>query len=69
MIGPAGASGPVRLLGAGDIRDIAGRLGVRPTKKLGQNFVVEPGSVRQIAALAGLGPGDVVLEVGRASAR
>jgi len=57
---PAG----VRLLGAGDIRDIAGRLGVRPTKKLGQNFVIEPGSVRQIAALAKIRPDDVVLEVG-----
>jgi len=54
----------VRLLGAGDIRGIAGRLGVRPTKKLGQNFVVEQGTVRQIAALAGVRPGDVVLEVG-----
>jgi 16S rRNA (adenine1518-N6/adenine1519-N6)-dimethyltransferase len=54
----------VRLLGAGDIRGIAGRLGVRPTKRLGQNFVVEPGSVRQIAALAGVRPGDVILEVG-----
>ena len=43
----------VRLLGAGDIRGLAGRLDVRPTKKLGQNFVVEPGTVRQIAALAG----------------
>ena len=57
-------SGAVRLLGAGDIRDIAGRLGVHPTKKLGQNFVVEPGTVRQIAALAAVRPGDVVLEVG-----
>jgi len=56
--------GAVRLLGAGDIRGIAGRLGVRPTKRLGQNFVVEPGSVRQIAALAGVRPGDVILEVG-----
>jgi len=37
---------------------------VRPTKKLGQNFVVEPGSVRQIAALAAVRPGDVILEVG-----
>jgi 16S rRNA (adenine1518-N6/adenine1519-N6)-dimethyltransferase len=37
---------------------------VRPTKRLGQNFVVEPGSVRQIAALAGVRPGDVILEVG-----
>ena len=54
----------VRLLGAGDVRSIAGRLEVRPTKKLGQNFVVEPGSVRQIAALAAVRPGDVILEVG-----
>ena len=56
--------GAVRLLGAGDIRGIAGRLGVQPTKKLGQNFVVEPGTVRQIAALADVRPGDVILEVG-----
>jgi 16S rRNA (adenine1518-N6/adenine1519-N6)-dimethyltransferase len=54
----------LRLLGAGDIRGIAGRLGVHPTKKLGQNFVIEPGTVRQIAALAAVRPGDVVLEVG-----
>jgi len=44
----------VRLLGAGDVREIAGRLGVRPTKRLGQNFVVEQGTVRQIAALAAM---------------
>jgi 16S rRNA (adenine1518-N6/adenine1519-N6)-dimethyltransferase len=60
---PGSGSG-VRLLGAGDIRGIAGRLDVRPTKKLGQNFVIEPGTVRQIAALAAPRPGDVVLEVG-----
>jgi 16S rRNA (adenine1518-N6/adenine1519-N6)-dimethyltransferase len=54
----------VRLLGARDIRDMAGRLGVRPTKKLGQNFVIEQGTVRQIAALAEMRPGDVILEVG-----
>jgi 16S rRNA (adenine1518-N6/adenine1519-N6)-dimethyltransferase len=54
----------VRLLGAGDIRGIAGRLGVRPTKRLGQNFVVEQGTVRRIAALAAPRDGDVVLEVG-----
>ena len=56
--------GDVRLLGAGDIRDIAGDLGVRPTKRLGQNFVVEQGTVRRIAALAAPRAGDVVLEVG-----
>jgi 16S rRNA (adenine1518-N6/adenine1519-N6)-dimethyltransferase len=53
-----------RLLSAGDIRGIADRLGVRPTKKLGQNFVVEHGTVRQIAALAAIRTGDVILEVG-----
>jgi 16S rRNA (adenine1518-N6/adenine1519-N6)-dimethyltransferase len=60
----ADVTGAVRLLGAGDIRGIAGRLGVHPTKKLGQNFVVEPGTVRQIAALAAVRPGDTILEVG-----
>jgi 16S rRNA (adenine1518-N6/adenine1519-N6)-dimethyltransferase len=54
----------VRLLSAGDIRQIAQRLGVRPTKRLGQNFVIEHGTVRQIATLAAPRPGDVVLEVG-----
>jgi len=54
----------VRLLTPGDIRALAGRLGVRPSKRLGQNFVVEPGTVRRIAALAALEPHDVVLEVG-----
>jgi 16S rRNA (adenine1518-N6/adenine1519-N6)-dimethyltransferase len=54
----------VRLLGAGDVREIAGRLGVRPAKRLGQNFVVEQGTVRQVAALAAPCHGDVILEVG-----
>ena len=54
----------VRLLGPADIRALAGRLGVRPSKRLGQNFVVEPGTVRKIASLAALEPSDVVLEVG-----
>jgi 16S rRNA (adenine1518-N6/adenine1519-N6)-dimethyltransferase len=52
------------LLGPAEIREIAGRLGVRPSKRLGQNFVVDPGTVRRIVALADVGPGDVVLEVG-----
>ena len=54
----------MRLLGAGDVRGIAGRLELRPTKRLGQNFVIEQGSVRQIAALAAVRPGDEILEVG-----
>ena len=52
------------LLGPAEIREIAGRLGVRPSKRLGQNFVTDPGTVRRIVTLAGIGPGDIVLEVG-----
>jgi 16S rRNA (adenine1518-N6/adenine1519-N6)-dimethyltransferase len=55
---------PVRLLSPADVRNLAERLGVRPSKRLGQNFVVEQGTVRQMAALAAPGPDDVVLEVG-----
>jgi 16S rRNA (adenine1518-N6/adenine1519-N6)-dimethyltransferase len=54
----------VRLLGPGDVRALAGRLGVRPSKRRGQNFVIEAGTVRKIASLAAIGPDDVVLEVG-----
>ena len=53
-----------RLLGPAEIRQLADRLGLRPTKKLGQNFVIDHGTVRRITALAGLRPEDVVLEVG-----
>jgi 16S rRNA (adenine1518-N6/adenine1519-N6)-dimethyltransferase len=52
------------LLGPAAIREIADRLGIRPAKRLGQNFVVDPGTVRRIVALAGLSVDDVVLEVG-----
>jgi 16S rRNA (adenine1518-N6/adenine1519-N6)-dimethyltransferase len=57
------APGP-RLLGPTDIRKLAGRLGIRPSKRLGQNFVVDAGTVSRITALARLTPDDVVLEVG-----
>jgi 16S rRNA (adenine1518-N6/adenine1519-N6)-dimethyltransferase len=52
------------LLGAADVRRIADELGVRPTKKWGQNFVIDPNTVRRIARVAEVGPGDVVLEIG-----
>ena len=59
------AVGPeVKLLSPVTIRELVGRLGIRPLKRLGQNFVIEQGTVRRIAALAAPGPGDVVLEVG-----
>jgi len=53
-----------QLLGPTEIRALAARLGVQPSKRLGQNFVVDAGTVTRIAAMAGLRPDDVVLEVG-----
>jgi 16S rRNA (adenine1518-N6/adenine1519-N6)-dimethyltransferase len=44
--------------------DLLGARGVRPSRALGQNFVVDPNTVRRIAALADVGAGDHVLEVG-----
>jgi 16S rRNA (adenine1518-N6/adenine1519-N6)-dimethyltransferase len=55
---------PPALLGPTDIRQLADRLGIRPSKRLGQNFVVDAGTVTRITALAGLGEDDIVLEVG-----
>ncbi len=52
------------LLTAPDIRQLAARLGTRPTKALGQNFVIDPNTVRRIVRSAGVGVDDVVVEVG-----
>jgi len=46
------------------VRDLLDRHGIRPKRSLGQNFVVEPNTVRRIAELAGVGPGDRVVEIG-----
>ena len=52
------------LLGAAEIREIAERIGVRPTKKLGQNFVVDANTCRKIVKSADVRPTDVALEIG-----
>src|SRR4051794_10281938 len=58
-------AGPeVKLLGAGDVRRIAGELGLRPTKQRGQNFVIDANTVRRIVRESGVGLDDVVVEVG-----
>ena len=54
----------VRLLGAADIRRLAAELDVTPTKKLGQNFVVDANTVRKIVAAARVEEGERVVEVG-----
>jgi len=52
------------LLGPAEIRDLADLLGIQPTKKLGQNFVVDANTVRRIVRIAGVSAGDSVVEVG-----
>ncbi len=54
----------IGLLGPAEIRELAERLGVRPTKQLGQNFVHDPNTVRRIVKEAALTPDDIVIEVG-----
>ncbi|MEO7071370.1 MAG: 16S rRNA (adenine(1518)-N(6)/adenine(1519)-N(6))-dimethyltransferase RsmA [Nostocoides sp.] len=55
---------PSALLGASHVRELAARLGIRPTKQWGQNFVVDANTVRRIVRIAGVGPDDTVVEVG-----
>lgn len=62
-MGTAQADGG-NLLGAADIRRIAAEEGITPTKKFGQNFVIDPGTVRKIVREAGVDAGDQVMEVG-----
>ncbi len=52
------------LLGPAEIRDLADQLDLQPTKKLGQNFVVDGNTVRKIVRTARVEAGDEVLEVG-----
>lgn len=52
------------LLGAVEIRQLAQQLDLKPTKKLGQNFVVDANTCRKIVKLAQVGPDDIALEIG-----
>ncbi|MGD7706419.1 16S rRNA (adenine(1518)-N(6)/adenine(1519)-N(6))-dimethyltransferase RsmA [Microlunatus sp. Y2014] len=52
------------LLDPTTVRGLAGRLGLRPTKQRGQNFVIDANTVRRIVRIADVGTDDVVLEVG-----
>ncbi len=52
------------LLGATEIRALAASLNSTPTKKFGQNFVIDPNTVRRIVAQAHVCETDVVVEIG-----
>jgi 16S rRNA (adenine1518-N6/adenine1519-N6)-dimethyltransferase len=52
------------VLGAAEIRELAMGLDLRPTKKLGQNFVIDPNTINRIVSAAHLDPSDLVVEIG-----
>ncbi|OJX67951.1 MAG: 16S rRNA (adenine(1518)-N(6)/adenine(1519)-N(6))-dimethyltransferase [Micrococcales bacterium 73-13] len=54
----------VRLLGPAEVRELAQRLDLSPTKRLGQNFVIDANTVRRIVATADVVPGERVIEIG-----
>jgi 16S rRNA (adenine1518-N6/adenine1519-N6)-dimethyltransferase len=53
-----------RLLGPAEVRALAARLDLRPTKQRGQNFVIDANTVRRIVRESGITDRDVVIEVG-----
>lgn len=57
------SAGP-RLLGPAEVRLLAAELDLRPTKQRGQNFVIDPNTVRRIVRESGITGDDVVVEVG-----
>ena len=52
------------LLGAVEVRALADQLNLKPTKKLGQNFVVDANTCRKIVKLATVEKSDIALEIG-----
>jgi 16S rRNA (adenine1518-N6/adenine1519-N6)-dimethyltransferase len=54
----------VELLGGNDVRELAAKLDVVPTKKLGQNFVTDPNTIRRIVGAAKLSGVENVVEIG-----
>ncbi|MDQ1518066.1 MAG: rRNA (adenine1518-N6/adenine1519-N6)-dimethyltransferase [Actinomycetota bacterium] len=54
----------VRLLSPTDVRGLLAAHDLRPSRALGQNFLADPNTARRIVRLAGVVPGDRVLEIG-----
>ncbi|KAA1419255.1 16S rRNA (adenine(1518)-N(6)/adenine(1519)-N(6))-dimethyltransferase RsmA [Nocardioides humilatus] len=64
MTNSAGPEKSIRLLGPAEVRFLADKLGIRPTKQRGQNFVIDANTVRRIVRESGVTGNDVVVEVG-----
>jgi 16S rRNA (adenine1518-N6/adenine1519-N6)-dimethyltransferase len=59
-----GAVDDTERFGAGALRALAERHGIRPRRSLGQHFLIDPNLAGAIAADAGVGPDDRVVEIG-----
>lgn len=64
MTDPAADSASLKLYSPRTVRELLSRHGLRPTKSLGQNFLIDGNILRLIAEAGGAGPGVNVLEVG-----
>ena len=64
MVQPPDTAATAPLLSAADVRRLAVELDLRPTKQWGQNFVIDPNTIRRIVAAADLAPDEHVLEIG-----
>ena len=53
-----------QLLNPTEIRELAAKLGLKPTKKLGQNFVIDQNMVEKIVRTSNVSKDSIVLEVG-----
>lgn len=53
-----------QLLNPTEIRELAAKLGLKPTKKLGQNFVIDQNTVEKIVRTSNVSKDSIVLEVG-----
>ena len=55
----------ITLLGAGEVRSLADELELRPTKSLGQNFVVDANTCKKIVRIADVRAGERFLRLGQ----
>ncbi len=60
----AGPDTPAPLYSPRTVRDLLARFELRPTKSLGQNFLIDGNTLRAIADIGGAAPGVSILEVG-----
>jgi 16S rRNA (adenine1518-N6/adenine1519-N6)-dimethyltransferase len=61
---PSAVGSDLPLLTAAGVTQVLSERDLNPTKGLGQNFVADPNTIRKIVRLAGVRPGDEVVEIG-----